>query len=72
MTATLTFSLPEEEAEYNFAINGFQYFNALDEIRNHLRQKVKYENLKAVELKLFQDMYQKFFEILTDNKIFLE
>lgn len=72
MNATLTFNLPTDQAEYEFAINGFQYFNALDDIREYLRQKVKYGNLKGTELKAFEAMYEKFFEILMDNKISLD
>lgn len=42
MTSTLTFNLPEDSAEHHAAIHGMAYRLALSEIREQIRQKLKY------------------------------
>ena len=42
MTATLTFTLPREEAEHHAALHGMAYRAALTDIREALRSKMKH------------------------------
>ena len=45
MTATLTFTLPEEQEEFQCAVDGSEWKSAMDDISNWLRSKLKYEEL---------------------------
>ncbi len=51
MKATLEFNLPEENPEFDLAMNGPKYHSALWDIENKLRQWVKYETApESVEM----------------------
>jgi hypothetical protein len=41
---TMTFSLPEEQSEFDHAILGTEWYLAVNEIVNELRTRLKYEN----------------------------
>ena len=66
--------LPEDDFEHQMAENGSKYWNALDDIRDHLRQKVKYgeESLSEEQWKIYEKVYETFFEIIEANKINLD
>ncbi len=42
--ATLTFQLPEEQAEFDCAVNGTTYSSVIDEVKERFRNKAKYED----------------------------
>ncbi len=44
MTATLTFSLPEEQAEHLDAINGYKWKGIVCQILGNIRHELKYNN----------------------------
>jgi len=69
MKAILEFKLPEERYEYNKANKAGDYFTALDDIYNHLRSKVKYAELSKAEDKVYNEVYDAFFEILREYNI---
>lgn len=56
MQAILKFNLPEDRDEFILAQRGASYQIALDEIDNHLRSKMKYENLSDAEYHLFEQI----------------
>ena len=62
MKATLSFNLPEEEAEFELASKARDYAIAIEEIGNFLRHKLKYEELSEVEAKIYNEIREKFFE----------
>lgn len=45
MKAYLIFNLPEEREQFHYAQKGIDYAMALDEVDNHLRNRLKYEEL---------------------------
>jgi len=45
MEAILKFNLPEENDEFNSAINGSNYSSIIWELKQYLRSQLKYENL---------------------------
>lgn len=67
--ATLTFSLPDEQEEYKTAMRGIDYYCALEDVRNVLREKVKYAELPADQAKFAEELYEKFWDILKDHEI---
>jgi hypothetical protein len=42
---TISFNLPDEEAEFRCAIDGGDYLTRLRDIDREIRDKVKYENV---------------------------
>lgn len=72
MKAKLTFQLPEDQAEFDFAVQGSKMYSALWDISQELRTLWKYEELKDDEFKMVERIRDKFHEILDDNQIKLD
>jgi len=72
MKATITFNLPEDQAEFDFATQGSNMYSALWDISQELRTLWKYEELKQEEWDMVERIRNKFFEILDDNQIKLD
>jgi len=72
MKAKLTFQLPEDQAEFDFAVQGSKMYSALWDISQELRQLWKYEELKDDEFKMVERIRDKFHEILDENQIRLD
>lgn len=64
MKATIEFNLPEENEEFNNAINGVKYKIIVQDIMNNLRSKLKYEELKEEEYDLYEKLREEFFDII--------
>jgi len=45
MKATLTFNLPDEESNLNYALKGIDYKIALDDVESYLRTRIKHEEV---------------------------
>ena len=69
MKAILEFELPDDQEEYEYAVNAPKMYNALWQIKQLLRSKLKYnpDELTDVELKQWEFMQDEFHCIL-DNK----
>lgn len=63
MKATLEFNLPEETEEFELAKDGHKWHRVVCEIKEHLRNKVKYEQLDEKTLLVYEDMRTMVFEI---------
>jgi predicted nucleotidyltransferase len=72
MKAKLEFNLPEDQAEFDFAIQGSKMYSALWDISQELRTLWKYEELKDDEWKMVERIRDKFYEILNDSQIQLD
>jgi hypothetical protein len=72
MKAKLTFNLPEEQTEFDFAIQGSNMYSALWDISQELRTLWKYEQLSDEEFKIVERIRDKFYEILDENQIKLD
>ena len=68
----MTFNLPEDQAEFDFAIQGSKMYSALWDISQELRTLWKYEELSEEEWKMVERIRNKFFEILDENQIKLD
>ena len=58
MKATIEFNLPDEGDDFRYAINGEEYFIALHNIREDVRQIWKYRELPQEQLDLVDEIYQ--------------
>lgn len=72
MKATLKFNLPEDQADFDFAIQGSNMYSALWDISQELRTLYKYEELDEKEWKMVERIRDKFYEILDENQIKLD
>ena len=72
MKATLKFNLPEDQAEFDFAVQGSKMYSALWDISQELRALWKYEELTDEEFKMVERIRNKFYEILDENQIKLD
>lgn len=68
----MTFNLPEDQAEFDFAIQGSNMYSALWDISQELRTLWKYEELSEEEWKIVERIRNKFYEILDENQIKLD
>lgn len=68
MKARLEFNLPDEQNEFTLANNGSNFYCALFEIDNYLRNKIKYEceSLSEEELKTYEKIREEVNQIIND------
>ena len=64
MKATLSFNLPDESDDWEIHNNALQTYLGLEEFKEYLRGKLKYENLSDEEYQLFEAVRTKLFECL--------
>jgi predicted nucleotidyltransferase len=72
MKATLEFNLPEDQADFDLAIQGGNMYCALWDISQELRTLYKYEELDEKEWAMVERIRDKFYEILDENQIKLD
>jgi hypothetical protein len=72
MKATLKYNLPDDDFEFNCAVKSTKMFFALTEIKDELREILKYEELKKNQFEMVERIREKFFEILLENEINLD
>lgn len=56
MKVILEFNLPDEQEEYDLAINGHKFAICLEEINSNIRQWSKYENRTSVTIEELRSM----------------
>jgi hypothetical protein len=71
MKATLEFSLPEEREEYELTSNAGKYHSALWDLREAIRQVVKYGTDEA-KVTAWEEVQEMFFRVLEDNEVSLK
>lgn len=69
MKVTMEYNLPDEQWEYNRAMEGEKLSLFLQDYYNHLRHIVKHGNLTEAESNVYNDVYDTFLSMLNDNKI---
>jgi hypothetical protein len=72
MTATLTFTLPEEQEEFYLAAKGADWRCVLEDLDAHLRSRLKYEEGLSEEAdKALQATRDKLHELLQERGLSL-
>jgi hypothetical protein len=66
MKVTLKFE-DFEEAKHH--LNGMNYYCCLWDLKEHLRFKLKYEELSEDEYRVIEEIQTRFFEILEGNDV---
>ncbi len=71
MTATLTFTLPEEQEEFYHAARGADWRMTLEDIDGYLRGRLKHEELTPDADKALDEARQKLHEFLQERGLSL-
>ena len=58
MKASLEFNLPEDQNEFDDAVNATKYIAALHDIKNHVRSVWKYGELSDDTYKVVDEIYK--------------
>ncbi len=67
MRASLHFNLPEDQTEFKDAQNGNRYKAILDDLSNHIRSRLKYDDtLTHEQINIFGEIKQFLIERLSD------
>jgi len=53
----------DERQQFEMAYRGVEYYTALSEIRNHIRQKLKYGELTEAQTNAYEDLHNVFYEV---------
>jgi hypothetical protein len=71
MKAIIEFELPDDQSEYEMAVDAPKMYNALWQIKQLLRSKLKYnpDELTDAELKQWEIMQDEFHLILDEQNI---
>jgi hypothetical protein len=73
MKVTIEYNLPDEIYEFKRDIQAADMMDALDTIREELRQRVKYEKFDKEKIKTayeaYEEFYASYFEILDDKGV---
>lgn len=69
MKVIIEFNLPEDEYEYRNSVKANEMYNALWDIKNELRNAMKYGELNESEYKAVESMQNRFFDILNEYEI---
>jgi hypothetical protein len=73
MTATLQFNLPDDQEDFNMAVNGTKWYLTLWELDQFLRSKVKYDETISEEAQdIYDNIRQKIRELQSENGISFE
>ena len=67
MKATLEYNLPEDQDDFNYAINAFNYYMALVEMDQWLRSEYKYNGKEEM-----YEVREKLREIIFENNVKLD
>jgi hypothetical protein len=71
VTATLTFTLPEEQEEFYLAAKGSDWHIVVEDLDNYLRGRLKYEDLPPDADKALDEARQKLHEFLAERGLIL-
>ena len=71
MTATLTFSLPEEQEEFYLAAKGVEWRIVLEDMDRYLRGRLKHEDLPEDADKALDEARQKLHEFVAERGLSL-
>jgi len=67
--AILQFNLPEDEADFKFAKDGFGWYEVSMEMERYLREELKYhyDNYKENQIKILEQVRDKLHEIILEE-----
>lgn len=73
MKAILEFNLPEEQEEFEYAINGSKWASLVWNLDQELRSKIKYsEDITDEEENIYREVKSMLYELMSEKNLTLE
>ena len=71
MEAILKYNLPDDQIDFDLAVNGSKWMGAMWELNNWLRSQIKHppEGMSDDTYKAFEDARDQLYEILNENQL---
>jgi len=70
MKATIEFTLPEEQEDFQIAVNAYKYKMSLEDFDSYLRARLKYEDIPDERIyQCIQDIRNKLHAVINENEI---
>ena len=71
MKAIIEFTLPEEQVEFDCAVDGVKWMSAMWDLDQYLRKKIKYESEGMSEdtFKTIEECRERLYEILNEEEL---
>ncbi len=69
MKGILEFNLPEEGDEHKLAVHAQDHQSALWDFSQYLRDKLKYQELSDETYKVYEEVRERFYQILSENNV---
>jgi len=69
MQAVLKFDLPDDQYDFDAAINAVQIKLSIQDLDNFLRHKLKYEEISDDKFMAFTEAREKLWEIIREREI---
>ena len=74
MKAILEFNLPDDQQDFNLAVNAMKFWDVLYELDQELRSKTKYapDDLPQDKYDTYQEVRDLLYELMSNNSISLD
>lgn len=73
MEAILKFNLPEEQEEFEYAVNGSKWASLVWNLDQELRNKIKYsENITEEQENVYREVKSMLYELMSEKNLTLE
>ena len=74
MKAILEFNLPDDQQDFNMAVNAMKFWSVLYELDQDLRSKTKYapDSLPQDKYDAYQEVRDMLYELMSNNNISLD
>lgn len=73
MEAILKFNLPEEQEEFEYAVNGSKWASLVWNLDQELRSKIKYsENITEEQENVYREVKSMLYELMSEKNLTLE
>jgi hypothetical protein len=74
MKAILEFNLPDDQQDFNLAVNAMKFWDVLYELDQDLRSKTKYapDDLPQDKYDAYQEVRDMLYELMSQNNISLD
>ena len=74
MKAILEFNLPDDQQDFNLAVNAMKFWDVLYELDQDLRSKTKYapDDLPQDKYDAYQEVRDMLYELMSNNNVSLD
>jgi hypothetical protein len=74
MKAKLEFELPDDQQDFNVAINGLNFWRVLNSMDQYLNSNTKYapDSMSKEKYDTYDEIRDKLFELMSENNVSLD